>query len=127
MTPSCIQWSLNNRNILITNFYLSGNKMFVIQMLVLQTTIQILVRYSNGGLNTRLNLVRYSNGIQIPEHSTIGQLLTIPIPDYSGIQTPTVRLDIILHKVRTIQVYYLFQDLWNKFLFKNVTKIVTSL
>ena len=49
--------------------------------------IQMEVRYSNGGLNTGLNLVRYSNGIQITEHSAIGQLSTIQIP------TVQVRVD----------------------------------
>ena len=43
----------------------------------IQTTIQIQVRYSNGGLNTRLNLVNYSNGIWITDHSAIGKLSTI--------------------------------------------------
>ena len=31
------------------------------------------VRYSNGGMNTGLNLVPYSKGIQIPDHLVIDQ------------------------------------------------------
>ena len=33
--------------------------------------------HSNAGLNTRINSVRYSNGIQIPDRLAIRQLLTI--------------------------------------------------
>ena len=35
------------------------------------------VQYSTGGLNTRLNLVGYSNDIWIQDHSATGQLLVI--------------------------------------------------
>ena len=63
---------LNNGNIWMTNFHLSG-----IQM----SGIQMVVRYSDHHLNTGINLVRYSNGIRIKNHSVIGQLSTIWIPD----------------------------------------------
>ena len=43
----------------------------------IQTTIQIQVQFSNGGLNTRLNLVLYLNGIQIRNHMNFGKLLII--------------------------------------------------
>ena len=41
----------------------------------------MLVGYSNGSQNTRLDLVWYPNGIQIPDHLEIRQLLTIRISD----------------------------------------------
>ena len=68
---------LNNGNIWITNFYLSG-----IQMVVRYSNHHSnTVWYSNGVPNTGQNLVQYSNGIWITDHSVIGQLLTIWIPD----------------------------------------------
>ena len=63
---------LNNGNIWIANFYLSGLQISVIQMVV---------KCSNGGLDARLNLVRYSFGFRISDHSALGQLLTIWIWD----------------------------------------------
>ena len=38
-------------------------------------------QYSNGGLNTGVNLVGYSNDIQTVDHFAIGQLSIIWIPD----------------------------------------------
>ena len=72
---------LNNENIWITNFYLSGSQM---------SGIQMVVRYLDHHLNNGQNLVWYSNDIRITDHSVIGQLSTIWIPDLSGIQIPTV-------------------------------------
>ena len=72
-------------NDLIDKFYTiihcKYNSMIVIHCkynsVLVNTTIWIPIRYSNGGLNTGLNIVWYSNGIQIPDNWAIGKLLTI--------------------------------------------------
>ena len=65
--------------------------MFLIQHVLLSYLSEkgaISIHNTCHHLNTQLNLVWYLNGIWIPDHSVIGQLLTIQIPGLSGIQIP---------------------------------------
>ena len=58
-------------------------------------SIQMGEQYSDDHLNTRLNLVWFTDGIWIPDHAGIRQFLTIWVPDFSGIQMPMCMIRII--------------------------------
>ena len=72
----------NNGNNWITETYLLNNGIFLSGIQLFGT--QMVVWYSN--VNIRVNLVRYSNGIGIPDHSVIGQVSTIQIPESPPIE-----------------------------------------